>query len=402
MAWIWVILCMLSATVASSVLAARLWALYERDRRVLAALIIGFLACLVPGWTLTFRGGSNSIDPNEFRVIGNVFTYIGGVTVQEGVDALDWRFKKCYHLSLSKISISILIGSLLYESGIFAALLWKMCRDQKRTRIMEAFYRDGVIYYVVIFANYAVAIGNGFAWNDPLAQAFLTSAFYVGVKSMACAHIILRLRSYFSFGDAVVDGRVETNLFDEGGKVGEHSLSSSLVSTIIHFAHMISGNGGTTFEIRSDHLVRGEERRTADLESVVEAADGRGRTPNAPGLPPPTPLRQSLDWMRTAGLGIRRPAFGDATSESDSIVSPSANGSSPHRPTRRPKWFGKGRRTSAHAQSQVEENSGFGERLWGLAAVGSRDEPLTTVEMDNLSREPRNIGTAGGDHEGRK
>lgn len=116
MVWVWIILCTLAGTVGSCILAARLWALYEQDRRVLAALIIGFLGCFVPGWTLNFSAGSSSIDPIQLRIVGNVFTYSSGVAVQEGYDAVNWRLKKCHHFPFSKISISILIGSLLYES----------------------------------------------------------------------------------------------------------------------------------------------------------------------------------------------------------------------------------------------------------------------------------------------
>ncbi|KAG8910337.1 hypothetical protein FRC00_008368, partial [Tulasnella sp. 408] len=60
---------------------------------------------------------------------------------------------------------------------------------------------------------------------------------------------------------------------------------------------MMSRNGGTTFELQSTHLSRGEERPTADLGAGAEAAGGRGRTPRsppaAPSSPPPTSLRRS-------------------------------------------------------------------------------------------------------------
>lgn len=181
MAWICVIMCMLTATVVSSVLAARLWALYGQDRRVLAALIMGFLAWFVPGWTLTFSRGPSSLEPDQLRIIGNVFMYISGVTVQEGYDALDWRLKKCYHLPFSKISSSIFIGSL----HLFGLSKWHICRADlenvqrpkadsshgsllSRVSIPVLGFRlkeyvepvgfelvSGVIYYVVIFCELA-------------------------------------------------------------------------------------------------------------------------------------------------------------------------------------------------------------------------------------------------------
>ncbi|KAG9025404.1 hypothetical protein FS837_004940, partial [Tulasnella sp. UAMH 9824] len=209
------------------------------------------------------------------------------------------------------------------------------------------------------------------------------SAFYIGVKSMTCSHIILRLRSYFTQGDPVVDGHEGTDdPFDETGKSGGYSLSSSLVSTVIHFAQMLSRSGGTTFEMQSTHLSRGEERQTADLGTVAEAAEGRCRTPSSSRAaptspPPPSSLRQSIDWLSASDSNNQQVALG-----SDSVVGPSADASLPSR-SARPKWFGRGPRPAA--QAQVEGNSNYGQSLWQFAAAGSREEPLGIVEMDDLS-----------------
>ncbi|KAG8912024.1 hypothetical protein FRC01_005344, partial [Tulasnella sp. 417] len=217
--WLWVGVSALTGTIVSSILATRLWAIYERDRRVLVALIIGFFVCFAPGWILAFTIGAKYIDPTQLRIYGNVMTYIGGVSMRDGYDAR-----------------------------------------------------------AASIANYAITLGVGFCSNTPAGQGFVSAAFYIGIKSMTCSHIILRLRSYFSLGDPVVDGRPETDPFDRDWKMVGNTTSSSFVSTIIQFAHMITGTTtGTTFNIKSKHLSRREERQTMDLEGAGEGGHEAAR-----------------------------------------------------------------------------------------------------------------------------
>ncbi|KAG8923282.1 hypothetical protein FRC00_006439 [Tulasnella sp. 408] len=355
--WVFTVQAALAAITISSILAARLWALYERDRRVLIILILGFVACFVPGWILTFRSGPSSIDPNDLRIFGNVLTYIGGVAMQEGYDALDWRLKKCYHFRLPKVSCSIVIGSLVYESGIFLALLWKMFKDKKKTRIIEAFYRE--------------------------------SAFYVAIKSMACSHVILRLRSYFSHGDAVVDGHLVSDPRDDGGKAGGDSTSSSIVSTIIHFAQMISGDGGGTFEIQSKHLTTRRDHPSADRDGAgLEEGRSRSLTSDdqAAHSSPPNRLQQSSDWTDAPDPIIRRSGQIDLPSRSEGVlaIGPSANPLS-QRQSKRPRWLRRNSGGPNRAQNEVESNPSSSGALQNVAAARSWEEPLAIIEMEDIT-----------------
>ncbi|KAG9045381.1 hypothetical protein FS837_006418 [Tulasnella sp. UAMH 9824] len=383
-----------SGTIVSSVLAARLWAVYERDRRVLAALIIGYFVCFAPGWILAFTIGGKYIDQTQLRVMGNVMTYIGGVSMQSGSDVLDWRFKKCYRFPFSKISWSIIVGALLYESGIFVALVCRMYKDQRLTRIIEAFYRDGITYYLIILSNYAVTLGAGYGWNTPVGQGFAGAAFYIGIKSMTCSHIILRLRSYFSFGDPVVDGHVETDPFDKEGKMVGETTSSSFVSTIILFAQMISGTtGGATFEIKSKHLSRIDEHRTMDVEEMggrMDGAERRGESQfnlrvTSPTLPSssPTSPRHSLDW--TSNPKSWRPRLNDPPlpRRSDVVVGPEADPSSPSHSTR-PGWLSRRLGGPEQVPGEGNRHSGsFGPSRY-LSTLRPWEQPFS-VEMDDLS-----------------
>ncbi|KAG8926576.1 hypothetical protein FRC00_002776 [Tulasnella sp. 408] len=388
--WFWIILCTLTVTTVSFVLGSRVWAIYERDRRVLVALIAGFLACFVPAWTLTFLAGiRGSLDEDEIRVFGNVWYYIGGILMQDGLDGLDWRLRKCYRFHFPKVNNSIIIGSWLYESGICAAMLWKMYQDKKKTRIIEAFYRDGVVYYLVMFCTYAVALGVGFAFDDPIAQGFLTCGFYTAIKSMVCSHIILRLRSYFSDGDPVIDGHDPVDPFEEqlGGKAGKNSNSSSFVSTIIHFAHGISRSGGDlAYELRSKPVANGPEPASRQVDEAGAGAENGATNFHVVSSTilssPNSRLRQELDWTDTRDPHTRRSILGEP-SGSHQVES----SSSPAQQVlpRRPKVFRKPPRSGGDEQKGKHEASALSEGPTQLHTARSSQDPTTMLEMGDLA-----------------
>lgn len=290
-------------------LGVRLWALYERNRLALTLLGFGFLGCFVPAWTLTFKGSTTSFEPKELRTFNNVYAYTMGVLVEDGPQALNWPLTKCYRFRYPKISTSIIVASFLYESGIFVGMVWKMYKDKKKTKTIEAFYRDGILYYIVMFCNYGVAMGIGFAFDDSVAQGFLTSAFYIGIKSVMCSHIILRLRSYFGEADPIIDGHFRTDQVADEGKVRGHQSSSSKVSTVIQFAHFLGGSSANIGEIRSRRFGLGTQP-TSPSESALGERAVEVEGPNTRSAPEPTSLsplrshtshqRQNLDWFNTS------------------------------------------------------------------------------------------------------
>ncbi|KAG8945224.1 hypothetical protein FRC04_001130 [Tulasnella sp. 424] len=314
---VFIVEAILSAVNVSFVLGTRLWALYERSRRVLIALGVGFLGCFVPAWTLTYNPGTNSIDSTELRIFSNVYAYATGVVVQGGPEALNWPLRKCYRFRFPKVSMSILVASFLYESGIFIAMVWTMYKDKKKTRVIEAFYRDGILYFIAMFCNYGAAMGMGFAFDDTVAQGFLTSAFYIGIKSLIsafyigikslmCSYILLRLRSYYDEGDPIIDGHFGTDHAAEGGRVRDHKNSSSRVSTIIQFAHVLSGTSEHIVEMTSRSLEREKHAvppiGSASVERTIDAGGPNARITPEPTSPYP-PIsrtrrqRPRLDWI---------------------------------------------------------------------------------------------------------
>ncbi|KAG8918030.1 hypothetical protein FRC01_002077, partial [Tulasnella sp. 417] len=217
------------------------------------------------------------------------------------------------------------------------------------------------------------------------------SAFYVAIKSIACAHVILRLRSYFSHGDPVVDGHVVSDPRDEGGKAGGDSTSSSLVSTIIHFAQMISGDGGGTFEIRSKHLTTERDRPSADWHGA-RLEEGRGRSlsredqanPSSPAIHP----QQNSDWTDSADPVIRRSGQIDRTSRSGSAVTagPSVKPLSP-RQSKKPRWLRRGSGSLDQAQHKAEGTLRPNGTIPSFAETRSWEEPLAIIEMEDIAGE---------------
>ncbi|KAG8894805.1 hypothetical protein FRC01_012733, partial [Tulasnella sp. 417] len=334
------------------------WAIYERDRKVLIALIAGFLACFVPSWTLTFIAGtSGGLDEQEIRVFGNVWLYIGGILMQDGLDGLDWRLRKCYRFHFPKVNNSILLGSLLYESGICAAMVWKMYQDKKKTRIIEAFYRE--------------------------------CGFYTAIKSMVCSHIILRLRSYFSDGDPVIDGYDPADPFEEqlGGKVAANSTSSSVISTIIHFAHVLSRPGGdAAFELRSKPVANAPEPAPEQVDEA-DLRGGGGATnfhvvSSAILSSPNSRLRQELDWTDSPDPHTRRSILGEPSG------SHRVESSSPPEqqvPPRRPKAFRKRPSSAGDNQKGTSGPSCLSQGSTQALEARSLQGSTTTLKTGDLT-----------------
>ncbi|KIO17518.1 hypothetical protein M407DRAFT_246724 [Tulasnella calospora MUT 4182] len=170
---------------------------------------------------------------------------------------------------------------------------------------------------------------------------------------------------------------------------------------------MISGASGRTYEIRSTHLTRGEERRTRDLEGVPEETEGmdeamRREQPQfnfrvtSPPLPPSSPAspRHSLDWISNPNANTRRPRLDDSTlpRRSDVVVGPSTDPSSPPH-SNRPSWFGRQLGGPDQAPSGGNRHSGsFGTSRY-FATLRSWDEQPSVVEMDDLAGVSQNVET---------
>ncbi|KAG9040327.1 hypothetical protein FS837_000780 [Tulasnella sp. UAMH 9824] len=271
--WFFGLTCALVMTIVSSVLVTRLWAVYERDRRVLAVLISAFLIIFIPSWIICFRGFSVNSQQRDTDTLIHNYAYLGMARAmgQKEVDKV-WILTRCFLPHFPKQYPAVIVASLLFESGVFTAMAYKMIKDKKKTRLIEAFYRDGVIYYIVMFCALLSGAICAFAYDNTTAQAIMGSAYFIGIKSMMCSHIILRLRSYFGHGDSVVDGREDDPFAPEGGeKMGNIDSTEGMISTIINFARLeaLGGHISTHEPEAFSGSNRQHHRRPRDQEAAI-------------------------------------------------------------------------------------------------------------------------------------
>ncbi|KAG8917605.1 hypothetical protein FRC01_002333 [Tulasnella sp. 417] len=159
----------------------------------------------------------------------------------------------------------------------------KMIKDKKKTRIIEAFYGE--------------------------------SAYLTGIKSRMCSHIILRLRSYFGHGDAVVGGREDDPFGSEGAaKLGnvditegvprprdqEAAIPLDAVETLEHDAAGARLQKWGTEEEKYDSSTSGGAQSsvvpfTPDSEPSLDWTDIPGPRPRRSGLEDDRRRRRTLD-----------------------------------------------------------------------------------------------------------
>ncbi|KAG8955794.1 hypothetical protein FRC00_005241 [Tulasnella sp. 408] len=134
---------------------------------------------------------------------------------QKEVDKV-WIVTRCFLPHFPKEYPAIIVASLVFESGVFTAMVYKMVNDKIKTRLIEAFYRD--------------------------------------------------------HGDPIVDGREDDPFAPEGGeKMGNIDSTEGVVSTFICFARLEALGGHiSTHEPESFSLSgRHQHRRPRDQEVAI-------------------------------------------------------------------------------------------------------------------------------------
>lgn len=166
--WFFGLTCAVVMTIVSSVLVTRLWAVYERDRRVLALLVSAFLCIFTPAWIICFRGFAVSLQQRDTDTLMHNYAYLGMAQAmgQREVDKV-WPLTRCFLPHFPSQYPFVIVASLCFESeslgiyaealfsdvdcaeltcvfagGVFAAMAYKMIREKKKTRLIEAFYRE--------------------------------------------------------------------------------------------------------------------------------------------------------------------------------------------------------------------------------------------------------------------
>lgn len=111
-------------TVVTSILATRTWAVYERSRRTLIALIVGFCVCFAPTFAVFFDwfkkdplpGGMSPLDMQWLSSTILVKQAIGEGLVSFGEGQSVWILDTCFRPATYTLLGPILFGSFSFES----------------------------------------------------------------------------------------------------------------------------------------------------------------------------------------------------------------------------------------------------------------------------------------------
>ncbi|KAG8904299.1 hypothetical protein FRB99_001933 [Tulasnella sp. 403] len=177
------------------VIMARTYAIYNCRPKVLYTLIISYLACFVPTWAYYYSTAHNLLTKKDSRTmetikqVGNAMGAVGGETSAEA-----WILRTCYSTGVPKQLGAVLASGLIFESGLFLAMMWQLYRKGTTPRMMRRFYFDGKRNGILLLDVRAAIVG---CLASGEARAIVASRFHLGFKSMLCSHMILHLRAYF-------------------------------------------------------------------------------------------------------------------------------------------------------------------------------------------------------------
>ncbi|KAF8608051.1 hypothetical protein BDV93DRAFT_551918 [Ceratobasidium sp. AG-I] len=167
--------------VMMSILLARVWAMWGRQRWMLGVLLAVFMGSQLPPAILVGR------EVAKIQVIDNPLPSVltGCVATSASSASAHW--------------VHLFITSLTYESTLFLFTLaqaWNMSRRGVGTPIMTLLTRDGAWYFLVVIGSVSLtAIGT----SVPKTQsAALLSQFFIAITSCTCCRLLLRLRGFYT------------------------------------------------------------------------------------------------------------------------------------------------------------------------------------------------------------
>ncbi|KAF8608052.1 hypothetical protein BDV93DRAFT_551919 [Ceratobasidium sp. AG-I] len=168
-------------SVMMSVLLARVWAMWGRQRWMLCVLLAIFVGSQLPPAILVGR------EVEKIQMIDNPLPGVltGCVATSASSASAHW--------------VKLFITSLAYESILFLFTLaraWDMSRRGVGTPIMTLLTRDGAWYFLVVIGSVSVtAIGT----SVPKTQmAALLSQFFIAITACTCCRLLLRLRGFYT------------------------------------------------------------------------------------------------------------------------------------------------------------------------------------------------------------
>ncbi|KAG8971531.1 hypothetical protein FRC05_011008 [Tulasnella sp. 425] len=142
----------------STIFMMRTYALYERSRLSLAILVVTYVLCFAPSFIYFYIMAERGLGAEAWRTINDLIK-IKEVLAANGVDLTQgwWVITTCANVVPAELG-AIMVSALVYETTLIGA-----------------------------------AVG---CYYNTTSRAFVASRYFVGMKSVLCSRMILRLRWY--------------------------------------------------------------------------------------------------------------------------------------------------------------------------------------------------------------
>ncbi|KAG8904297.1 hypothetical protein FRB99_001931 [Tulasnella sp. 403] len=243
--------------IVTSVLMMRTWAIYNRRRVVLVALVGCYALCFIPSYAFYFI---TKPPVAEDDLLTESHVELARKSLEASAfkagDA-DWMLKTCFSPGVPRELVGVLVSILTYETGLFLAMMYRLFSGGATSGVIKQFYLDAVAYYVFILLALGSAIVGCIVSST--SRAIVASRYFIAMRTLLCSHMILRLRSYYSSRMVFVDGDL--------GRISDDS--SVITSTGIHFARRS--------ELSGPDLDNGYPSDNLGIESGVWTRELRGR-----------------------------------------------------------------------------------------------------------------------------
>ncbi|TDL18509.1 hypothetical protein BD410DRAFT_497259 [Rickenella mellea] len=158
----------------------RVWALYKRDRRVLCLLVAIYLAEVT----------ANTV------ILGMSLPGIKSVPPLHGLFPPDFPLSGCLPTTVPKFFFSYWIPTLIFESILFILMCINFVRlawENQPMPLLTLFFRDGTLYYAVIFAALLIQTLLYELVNSALAQVAI--GWQLTMFSIMGSRLVLNLRA---------------------------------------------------------------------------------------------------------------------------------------------------------------------------------------------------------------
>jgi len=159
----------------------RVYALYKRDKRILALLLALYFSEVL----------SNSL------ILGLGLKKIVSIAPLKGLLPPDFPLSGCFPIAVPGFFFSYWIPTLIFESILFILMCINFVRftvvHKTRVQLLTLFVRDGTVFYAVIFVTLLTQVLLYELVNSALAQVAI--AWQLTVLSIASSRLIINLRA---------------------------------------------------------------------------------------------------------------------------------------------------------------------------------------------------------------